>query len=472
MYQGIKSRIVCDGQQSDYFVCNNGLRQGENLSPFLFSLYLNDLEDFMNMNNAHGLDSISADMETDFNLYIKLFILLYADDTILFSESKEDLQLQLDIFHEYCSMWKLKVNINKTKAMIFSRGRSNDDIVFRYNDEVIDTVKKFNYLGIVFSKGGSFVEAMKNNVKKAMVAIYDILKKGRMFNLSIKCQYDLFDKIAKPILLYGCEIWGYCNLDIIERVHLKFCKLLLNLKKSTPNYMIYGELGILPMSVFIKSRMVNFWIRTLDGKENKLSCILYKSLYHKYENNNVNSRWIKFIHNILNDCGLNYVWQFQHFMKFDKNWLNTTVKNILNDQFKQAWNSDLENSPKAFSYRIFKTEHCFETYLDQLNERDRITLIRFRTTNHKLPIETGRWLNIDRNDRICTFCNSNKLGDEFHYLLECSTFQDDRRKNLGNYFMYRCNILKFRQLLQNNNLHKLRKLCTFIRTITTTICFP
>ena len=285
---------------------------------------------------------------------------------------------------------------------------------------------------------------MKNNVKKAMVAIYDILKKGRMFNLSIKCQYDLFDKIAKPILLYGCEIWGYCNLDIIERVHLKFCKLLLNLKKSTPNYMIYGELGILPMLVFIKSRMVNFWIRTIYGKENQLSCILYKSLYHKYENNNMNSPWIKFIHNVFNDCGLNYTWQFQHFMKFDKNWLNTTVKNILNDQFKQAWNSDLENSPKAFSYRIFKTEHCFETYLGQLNERDRITLIRFRTTNHKLPIETGRWLNIDRNDRICTLCNSNKLGDEFHYLLECSTFQNDRRKNLGNYFMYRCNILKFR----------------------------
>ena len=86
--------------------------------------------------------------------------------------------------------------------------------MFRYNDEVIDIVKKFNYLGIVFSKGGSFVEAMKNNVKKAMVAIYDILKKGRMFNLSIKCQYDLFDKIAKlwnafAVLLCGtCIIWG------------------------------------------------------------------------------------------------------------------------------------------------------------------------------------------------------------------------------------------------------------------------
>jgi hypothetical protein len=48
---------------------------------------------------------------------------------------------------------------------------------------------------------------------------------------TIKCQYDLFDKKVKPILLYGCEIWGFVNNDIIERIHLKFCKHLLNLKK-------------------------------------------------------------------------------------------------------------------------------------------------------------------------------------------------------------------------------------------------
>ena len=61
--------------------------------------------------------------------------------------------------------------------------------------------------------------------------MYDVLKKGRKLNLSVKCQYDLFDKIVKPILLYGCEVWGNTNTDIIERVHLKFCKMLLNPKK-------------------------------------------------------------------------------------------------------------------------------------------------------------------------------------------------------------------------------------------------
>jgi hypothetical protein len=51
-----------------------------------------------------------------------------------------------------------------------------------------------------------------------------------MYKLKIKCQLDLFDKMVKPILLYRCEVWDFGDNDIIERAHLIFCKLLLNLK--------------------------------------------------------------------------------------------------------------------------------------------------------------------------------------------------------------------------------------------------
>ena len=51
------------------------------------------------------------------------------------------------------------------------------------------------------------------------------------------------------ILSYGIEIWGFGNLDILERVQLKFYKYIFNLKTSTPSAMIYGEFGILPLSV-------------------------------------------------------------------------------------------------------------------------------------------------------------------------------------------------------------------------------
>ena len=68
--------------------------------------------------------------------------------------------------------------------------------------------------------------------------MYGLLQKCRKHKLSIECQLDRLDKTILPILLYGSEIWGFENIDIIERVHLRFCKLILHLKQSTPNCMV------------------------------------------------------------------------------------------------------------------------------------------------------------------------------------------------------------------------------------------
>ena len=51
-----------------------------------------------------------------------------------------------------------------------------------------------------------------------------------------------------------------------------------------------------------------------------------------------------------------------------------------------------------------------------------ISLAKFRTMNHKLPIEKGRWDNIERNQRTFNLCNREALGDEYHFLLECDYF--------------------------------------------------
>ena len=94
-------------------------------------------------------------------------------------------------------------------------------------------------LGTIFTNTGNFNLTKKHLADKALKAMYEVWKIGRMYKLSIKCLHDLFDKMIKPILLYGREVWGFSNNDILEKIHLKFCKILLNLKTSTPSYMVY-----------------------------------------------------------------------------------------------------------------------------------------------------------------------------------------------------------------------------------------
>lgn len=269
MYKGIKSKICMNGMSSDFFCCNIGVRQGENLSPFLFSIYINDLEDFLLDKNIAGLQSISSSIEDELMLYMKLCLLFYADDTVIMTETADDLQKALDEFHVYCSQWKLNVNVEKTKILVFSKGPKPKNI-FYYNNNVVEIVSEFKYLGIVFSRSGSFCKAKKHLVEQAQKSMYSIIRKIRLFNLPIEQQFNLFDKVVVPVLLYGCEIWGYENIDIIEKIHLKFLKYVLCLKSSTPSYMVYGESGRYPLYVTVYSRMISYWTKMIQGQENKI----------------------------------------------------------------------------------------------------------------------------------------------------------------------------------------------------------
>ena len=86
----------------------------------------------------------------------------------------------------------------------------------------------------------------------------------------------LFDSCVTPILLYGCEVWGYeNNTDIIENVHTKFCKFIFGVYKMSRNMPIYGELGRYKISITITPRMICYWARLLKTSE-QLNKVTYE----------------------------------------------------------------------------------------------------------------------------------------------------------------------------------------------------
>ena len=89
-------------------------------------------------------------------IYLKLFVLLYADDTVILSESANGLQSALDVYNEYCKQWKLTVNMNKSMVIVFSKGR-HSNYSFTLNDNNIEVGYEYKYLGVLFSRSGSFL---------------------------------------------------------------------------------------------------------------------------------------------------------------------------------------------------------------------------------------------------------------------------------------------------------------------------
>lgn len=459
LYSNIKSKVVTSEGSTPFFNCLVGVRQGENLSPFLFSIFLNDLEEYLRNNGVYG---VSKDTTIDgAHMYLKLFILLYADDTVIFSDNEIDLHNALNKFKDYCDLWRLNINVDKTKILFFSKGRPNCNKTFTIGEHSLEIVNEYKYLGLFFTKSGSFFKTKQYIAEQANKAMFALLRKIKSLSLPYDLQIELFDKTIKPILLYGSEIWGFGNVDILERVQLKFYKYIFNMKKSTPSYMIYGELGVVPLSINMKNRVIAYWTRIIDNiesdKTTKLASKLYIIMHDLHNQNKLKSQWLDSVKYYLCSLGFSGIWYSQSFI--NSKWLIKSSYQKLKDIFIQDWFSEISQTSVSNIYKYIKTSFNRNEYVNKLPLYLCKRLIAFFTRNHRLPIETGRWQNIPANERKCPNCTD--IGDEFHYLFNCPIFNIDRRKYLERHLINRPNMPKFIDLFKSDNFSVLKNLSLF-----------
>ena len=114
MYSTIKACVRCGSSWTEYFDCLQGLKQGCLLSLTLFSLFINELAHDMTSNGRHGVQFSRNDID--------IFMMLFADDTILMSATIAGLQNQLNVLHDCTQRLHLIVNLSRTKVMIFRKG--------------------------------------------------------------------------------------------------------------------------------------------------------------------------------------------------------------------------------------------------------------------------------------------------------------------------------------------------------------
>ncbi len=202
--------------------------------------------------------------------------LLYANALILIATSEKGLQSALNKLNEYCHIWRLSINTNKSKVIIFNKTGRVIKSNFSIGSSTLDIVSSYRYLGIEIHCRGSFKVALDNLRNKARKAMFKLLSTIHSSQARIMVQSDLYDKMVKPILLYSAEIWGAYTIDMdnyfkssspsaffdklqYELFDLSFAKRILGVHKKSCNFAVRGELARRPLSIEISGLVIKNW---------------------------------------------------------------------------------------------------------------------------------------------------------------------------------------------------------------------
>ena len=495
MYTNSFVSVQVDRLLSPYFKSLIGVRQGDNLSPTLFNTFVNDLPDIF--------DETCCPVSFG---NLELQCLLYADDLVLFSESDTGLQKCLDKLYNYCDLWALDINVTKTKYMCTGKAPSKE--TFLFGDKQILRVSSYKYLGLELHEHGDMQIARKDLSRRALKAFYSLSK-----NFSsvprVSILNHLFNHLVKPILLYGSEILGRCNLpdrtvnhnasdsesakffkelkinfpyiskyiesdDPLEKVHLRYCKFALGVHSKATNLAVYGELGRYPLFIDQAVSVAKYIYHMEYCSNNKL----LKRFYDNLKSNNVlhgKNNVLTTVQNINNTLGINAPTH----PKAVEQYTNRLRGKLVNN-FKMYWSQMINTSftksskggNKLRTYKLFKQNFGYENYLNIANSKLRKELARFRTSSHHLKIETGRYngrnIYVPPAERICQCCNVEAVEDESHFITECPLYQQNRASlyseisKYNPYFSEYTNSMKLVWLLSNENIQCQKLLAEYL----------
>ena len=190
MYRSIKQCVKLGSTLIEPIPTTIGVKQGCNLSPLLFNLFIED----MKLEFDHDCDQVSLGDA-------RLSHLLYADDLVLLSTSKGGLQRCLDKINGFCNKWGLNINPKKSNVMIFNKtGMRPRNLSFTVGGRELPITNRYKYLGTMLSASGSFTAAMENLSDRAKKAYFAVRKVLNKLNFEPKVSLKIFDSLIKPIL--------------------------------------------------------------------------------------------------------------------------------------------------------------------------------------------------------------------------------------------------------------------------------
>ena len=445
------------------FLTTIGVKQGCVFSPILFNLYINKI--------------CSIFDKSCFPVKIgnsEINCLLWADDLLLCSETATGLQNCINKMEKYYDSLGLKINLKKTKVIIFNKKglKLDKNFDFILGGNKVEITDQYQYLGLKLKPSGSMgvaVQELYDKATRAWFSISNVIYKHKRMEVD-KC-FQIFDSLVTPVALYASEFWlphsianacfknkenllNYWEKFMSEKLNQKCSRIILSVNRKTSRLAVLGELNRYPLFLKALSQCINYKL-SLVGRPNQNSLVTGAITEMQAMSVRGQDCWLSRVNKIQQLLGIVNLpyWKGSGKKitsslksKFDRYWLECVNK-------IKTGHDQLDHN-KLRTYNTLKASFTREPYLDLVRNRNqRAFLSRLRVSSHNLAIERGRWTRpvTPASARFCGYCSHStspstptatptspppaspqkQVDTEFHFLTQCNAFVSERNLVYG-----------------------------------------
>ena len=438
--------VNVNGDLTDFIKVLVGVRQGDPLSPTLFGLFIELLDQYLSKAIGQQWRGQVPELEG-----IPLPLLLYADDLVLIASDPHTLQQQLDALVAFCADWDMSVNLVKTKIVVFSQ-RATQQHSWHLNQQPIEQVDSYKYLGVVFHQRHGLLQAGQQLAQSAHRAMYAM--QGMCYSQDISdpsIRLHMWQQLVLPVVSYASEVWGphtvhfteptYASSTPGEKVQAQFLRWYTGARPNTHHRILLQAANRLPLQQHWLQRSLQLWNKLAAAEPSswvahrafKESIMLWQA--------GCNECWAARVLGHLQQLGILSETTEQPMWSryFDPSRVEAAMDSIT----AAKWAAHQQPSYRALGsdHQPGRTLYCYAQYFMHINSSsDRrhvyhntpasqwAPIMQLATGKLKLHSVTAHWQGRARSTTAMCPCCPTHLEDAAHYVLECPAYGDIRSR--------------------------------------------